>query len=68
MIKPFHQWKDEIVKQDSKEHNVLLYFRWPKHVFYQKYGHYVEQMRKKEKCSQKEEKSIMTTAMVTESH
>ena len=47
-IKPFHQWKQEIVESDSKQHNVGVYYRWSKEEFYTKYGHYVSQERKKQ--------------------
>jgi hypothetical protein len=47
MIKPFYQWKREIVKADSKKHNVPLYFRWTREEFYSKYGDYVKKERSK---------------------
>lgn len=46
-VKPFHEWKDAIVKEDSKKHNVGLYFRWSKDDFYRNYGLYVQKMRSK---------------------
>ena len=45
MIKPFHQWKKEIVEADSKKHGVLIHYRWPKHEFYTRYGYYVQKMK-----------------------
>lgn len=47
MIKPFHQWKQEIVEADSKKHNVIIYFRWTREEFYSKYGVYVVKERNK---------------------
>ena len=48
-IKPFHQWKSEIVKEDSKNLRNATYFRWTKEKFYAKYGQYCQQMRDKNK-------------------
>lgn len=45
MIKPFHQWKKEIVEADSKKHGVLIHYRWPKHEFYTRYGYYIQKMK-----------------------
>lgn len=49
MIKPYHQWKKEIVEEDSKKHNVSVYYRWSKQEFYTKYGHYCNDERQREK-------------------
>ena len=44
-IIPFHKWKDEIVKKDSKEHNVTLYLR-EKEWYYSKYSEFCKKFRK----------------------
>ena len=38
-MKPFHEWKAEIVKQDSLKHRVLLYLR-PYEWYHKSYGGY----------------------------
>ncbi len=46
-ILTFHEWKDKIIKEDSKKNNSDLYFRWTKDEYYIKYGHYVNKMKDK---------------------
>ena len=47
-IKPFWQWKQEILIEDAEQCGILC-FRWTKDEFYEQYGHYVQKMRLK-KC------------------
>jgi hypothetical protein len=47
-IKPFWQWKADILEEDYQKYN-CRYYRWTKDGFYSKYGGYVQKMRDKNK-------------------